>query len=580
MKATEAQLLDFINKAPQFVIPIYERSYSWGKPECRQLWDDIMRTGKNDAIYNHFTGSIICIEKSAFGVMKQPPVLVIDGQQRLTTVSLIIEALARKLGDSELIDGFLSGNLRNYYLLNPHEKGERRYKLLLTQTDKQTLLSIIDRKNSMPAECSLRIKANFDFFKKQVDALGDNFKPLYRGLAKLMVLDILLNRAIDNPQRIFKGMNSTGRELSQADLIRNFLLMDLKPDHQTQLYNDHWQPMEITFGQEAYEKHFDGFMRHYLTAKTGKIPKVSKAYEALKNYTHAPQGYAGNVDNLVAELNTFADYYCAMALDQESDKYLAATFRDLRELKVNVTYPFLLELYHDYTRNLLSAEELEQAVRLVESYVFRRAICAIPSNYLRMTFATFGRTLQKEHGHYLESIRAHFLLLPPYQRFPNDDEFCHAIETRNFYNFGIYRYWFRRFENHERNEQVPVNKYTIEHILPQNENLSQEWQDALGPDWKRIQETWLHTLGNLTLTGYGPEHSDKFFTEKRDMDGGFKKTQLHLNQGLGECETWNENAIKERGERLAQKATKVWPAPPKLAAEVLESYRRRTAPEL
>ena len=274
MKATEAQLLNLLKETSQFVIPIYQRRYSWGKPECRQLWDDILRAGSDDSIANHFIGFVVYIKESAFGVMKQPPVLIIDGQQRLTTVSLIIELLARKLGDSgQLPDGFLPGNLRKYYLLNPHEKGEYRYKLLLNQTDKQTLLSIIDWKNPMPEEPSLRIKANFDFFKKQVDALGDNFNPLYRGLAKLMVLDISLERDKDNPQRIFESINSTGRELSQVDLIRNFVLMELEPDHQTKLYNDHWRPMEITFGQKHDGKQFKSFMRHYLTAKTGEAPQ-------------------------------------------------------------------------------------------------------------------------------------------------------------------------------------------------------------------------------------------------------------------------------------------------------------------
>ena len=291
-----------------------------------------------------------------------------------------------------------------------------------------------------------------------------------------------------------------------------------------------------------------------------------------KTMPAAPQGSAGNVDNLVTELHTFADYYCAMALDKETDSSLAAAFRDLRELKVDVAYPFLLELYHDYTMDLLSAEELERAVRLVESYVFRRAICAIPPRDLRIAFSTFGRTLQKKHGYYLESIQARFLLLKDHQRFPTDYQFRTEIKVRDLYNFHRCSYWLRRFENHNRKEQVPVNEYTIEHILPQNEKLSQEWQDALGPEWKRIQETWLHTLGNLTLTGYSPKYSDEFFIEKRDMEGGFKKTPLHLNQGLDECETWNENAIKERAKRLASEATKVWPAPV-LTDEVLESYR-------
>ena len=571
MRAIETKLLDFLRKAPQFIIPIYQRTYSWAEPECLQLWDDILHVGRHDDIAAHFSGSIVYIEESTYGVTNQPPLLVIDGQQRLTTVSLIIEALARKLGNTELIDGFSADKLRNYYLFNPYENGERRYKLLLTQTDKQTLLSIIDREKPMPKDYSLRIKENFDFFENKINKLGDNLEPLCKGLVKLMVVEIALSRDNDNPQRIFESMNSTGRELSQADLIRNFILMDLEPSHQTQLYNNHWRPMEITFGQEAYGQHFDSFMRHYLTTKTGEIPKVSEVYEAFKGHApNNPPGSTDSVDELVADLHTFADYYCAMALDKESNTSLAGAFHDLRELKVDVAYPFLLELYHDYTKNLLSAEDLEQVVRLVESYVFRRAICTIPTNSLNKTFATFGRALQKEH--YLESIRAHFLLLRSYRRFPNDDEFRREIQVRDLYNFRSRSYWLRRFENHKRKEWVPIDEYTIEHILPQNENLSQEWQDALGSEWRRIQETWLHTLGNLTLTGYNSEYGDKFFTEKRDMEGGFKKSPLQVNQGLGEFETWDEDAIKKRSEQLALEAIEVWRAPV-LTTEVIERYR-------
>ena len=417
MKATEAKLLDFLKKSPQFVIPIYQRTYSWTEPECRQLWDDILRAGSNDQVNAHFIGSIVYIEKGLYQVSSQSPMLVIDGQQRLTTVSLIIEALARQLGDgAEPIDGFSAKKLRNYYLLNPLEDGERGYKLLLTQTDKQTLLSLLEQK-ALPDQHSLRLKENFEFFEKQVAALGDNLEPLCKGLAKLMVVDISLSRDQDNPQLIFESMNSTGRELSQADLIRNFILMGLEPDHQTRLYEDYWRPMELAFGQEAYGQHFDGFMRHYLTVKTDEIPKVRKVYEAFKAHARSPEVAAGGIDALVADVHAFAGYYCAMALAKETDPTLAAAFADLRELKVDVAYPLLLQLYHDYTADRLTCEELARAVRLIESYVFRRAVCAIPTNSMNKTFANFGKALKKDR--YLESLQAHFLLLPSYRRFPS-----------------------------------------------------------------------------------------------------------------------------------------------------------------
>ena len=571
MKATEAKFLDFLKKSPQFVIPIYQRTYSWTERECRQLWDDIVRTGSNDAVSVHFVGSIVYIEKGLSQVISQSPLLVIDGQQRLTTVTLILEALARQLGDSEPVDGFSAKKLRSYYLLNPLEEGERGFKLLLTQTDKASLLSLVQQK-AQPTDQSLRVTGNFAFFEEQVQNLGADLPALCHGLAKLVVVDIALSRDQDNPQLIFESMNSTGRELSQADLIRNFILMGLEPAHQTRLYEDHWRPMEVGFGQEGYGSHFDSFMRHYLTLKTGEIPNVRAVYEAFKSHARTPDIAAAGVDALVADIHAFAGYYCAMALGKEADKKLAEAFRDLRELKVDVAYPFLLELYDDFANGILEHTDFEAAVRLVEAYVFRRAVRAIPTNSLNKTFATFGRALQKDR--YLESVQAHLLTLPSYRRFPGDDEFKRELMVRDLYNFPRRSYWLRRLENDGRKERVPVDEYTIEHILPQNENLSAKWRDELGPEWQRIQETWLHTLGNLTLTGYNAEYSDRPFSEKRDMKGGFRESPLKLNEGLSSLVKWDEVAIKNRAGRLAALAAGVW-AVPSLQAEVLESYRPR-----
>ena len=569
MKATEAKLLAFLKKSTQFIIPIYQRTYSWTEKECRQLWDDILRAGRNDNISVHFIGSVVYIEKGLFQVMNQPPLLVIDGQQRLTTISLLLEALARQLGDTEPLDGFSAKKLRSYYLLNPLEDGERGYKLLLTQTDKDTLLALVQQKD-LPKEQSLRVRENFEFFEKQIIAHKDDIALLCQGLAKLVIVDVALNRDQDNPQLIFESMNSTGRELSQADLIRNFILMGLEPDHQTRLYEDHWRPMEVEFGQEAYGSYFDSFMRHYLTVKTGEIPNIRDVYEAFKAHVRAKEIAAAGVDQLVADIHAFARYFCAMALGKETNKMLAEAFQDLRELKVDVAYPFLLELYHDYQNVILSREHLLEAVRLTEAYVFRRAVCAIPTNSMNKTFATFGRAFKKDR--YLESIQAHFMLLPSYRRFPKDEEFKREIKVRDLYKFRSRSYWLRRMENYDRKERVPVDEYTIEHILPQNENLSQPWQEALGSEWQRIQQTWLHTLGNLTLTGYNPEYSDRPFPDKRDMSGGFKQSPLRLNDGLGLVEVWNEAAIQVRAERLASQAVGVWKAPA-IAPDVLDAYR-------
>lgn len=576
MKATEANLLKFLRKSPQFVIPIYQRNYSWTEAQCQQLWSDLLRAGRDDNINGHFIGSIVYVERGLSTVTTQEALLVIDGQQRLTTSTLLIAALAEHFDAkqlAELLDSFSARKLRNYYLLNPDEDGERHYKLILSETDKDTLLAIL-KKAPLPLEASSRIQQNYQLFQALIDKHQDELEAICQGLAKLLIVEVSLDRTQDNPQLIFESMNSTGLELSQADLIRNYILMGLEPRLQTELYKSYWRPMEKAFGQSAYVTHFDPFMRHYLTAKTGEIPNVREVYAAFKTFARSNQA---DTTALVADIHAYASYYCAMALGAETDASLRQAFHDLRELKVDVAYPFLLDAYHDYKQGRLSADELLSIVRLVESYVFRRAICAIPTNSLNKTFAGLSRTLKKDR--YLESVRAAFLLLPSYRRFPGDDEFQREIKLRDLYNFRSRSYWLRRLENHGRKERIVVEDYTIEHILPQNEALSPEWQAELGPNWQHIQQTWLHTLGNLTLTAYNSEYSDYPFAYKRDQvsnaEGkkiGFKYSALNINEGLGTQEKWDEDAIKARAERLACEATKVWAAPT-LDSGVLDAYR-------
>lgn len=573
MKATEASLLSFLQKSPQFIIPIYQRTYSWTDKQCRQLWDDILRAGLSDTIAVHFIGSIVYVEQGLSQLTHQAPVLVIDGQQRLTTLCLLIEALARAIGDEdEPVDGFSAAKLREYYLTNRLEKGDRYFKLLLSQTDDASLKAII-KNTEQPTVPSLRVTQNFTLFTELLAGQKGALAPVCRGLAKLVVVDIALSRDQDNPQLIFESMNSTGKELSQADLIRNFILMGLEPGLQTRLYEQYWRPMEQDFGQEAYGTQFDGFMRHYLTVRTGDIPRERDVYEAFKDYSRTTPVREAGIEALVREIRAFARYFCALALGREKDATLNAAFHDLRELKVDVAYPFLLELYHDYASGTLGATEFAAAVRLVEAYVFRRAICSVPTNSMNKTFSTFGKALKKDR--YLESIQAHFLTLPSYRRFPTDDEFRRDLQTRDLYNFRSRSYWLRRLENHGRKERVMVDEYTIEHILPQNPDLHPAWRRALGSDWQRVQQQWLHTLGNLTLTAYNPDYSDRPFLEKRDMpdepEKALKHSPLKLNAGLGHLDTWDEAAIQERAGRLADQALRVWTAP-KLDSATLAAY--------
>ncbi len=580
MKAIEANLLKFLKKSSQFVIPIYQRNYSWTASQCHQLWADLMRAGRDEKLTAHFIGSIVYVERGLGNVMQQEALLVIDGQQRLTTSTLLIAALAKHFENQslgELLEAFSSKKLRNYYLLNPDEEGERHYKLILSETDKDTLLAIL-QSTPMPTEASTRITENYALFQELIAANQSELEAICKGLAKLVIVDVSLDRAQDNPQLIFESMNSTGLELSQADLIRNYILMGLEPKLQTELYKTYWRLMERAFGQSAYVVHFDAFMRHYLTAKTGEIPNVREVYESFKVFARA---FKGSTRDLVADIHAYATYYCAMALNTEIDAALKQAFHDLRELKVDVAYPFLLDVYHDYKQGRLASDEVLHIVRLVESYVFRRAICAIPTNSLNKTFAGLSRTLKKDR--YVESVQAALLMLPSYRRFPGDDEFQSKVKVRDLYNFRSRGYWLRRLENHGRKERVMVENYTIEHILPQNETLSKEWQAELGDDWHRIQQDWLHTLGNLTLTGYNSEYSDYPFAYKRDQvtdkEGspvGYAHSPLKLNLGLGKISQWNEAAIKARADRLASDAARVWGVP-LLAEDVLNAYRPATA---
>ncbi|WP_129663347.1 DUF262 and DUF1524 domain-containing protein [Phytoactinopolyspora endophytica] len=563
MKASETKLLDLLAKGSQFVIPIYQRTYSWTEDECSQLWSDIVRAGSDDELNAHFIGSIVHVEKGLSNLTSQEPNLVIDGQQRLTTVSLVVAALAEVLGnvpdgEREPLDGFSPKKLRNRYLVNNDEEGDRFYKLLLSQTDKDTLMAIVSRAE-LPRDSSERVETNFAFFRSRLVQPDVDLGVVCRGLAKLVVVDIRLDRTHDSPQLIFESMNSTGRKLSQADLIRNFVLMGLEPSAQERLYKQYWRPMEVDFGQAAYESQFDEFVRHYLTVVTGEIPRLRDIYDAFKAYAGRLNSDGHSVERLVNELRDYSRRYCAVALGHEENPELAAAFQDLREIRADVVYPFLLELYTDYDQEILTAAELSQIVQIVTSYIFRRAVCRIPTNSLNTTFSTFTRYIRKDR--YVDFVTAHFLSMRSYRAFPTDEEFGNALRTNDLYNFKRRSYFLRRMENHGRKETVSIEDYTIEHILPQNDNLSQHWRDALGDDWEETQARYLHTLGNLTLTGYNAEYSDHPFPKKRDMEGGFKDSPLRLNRGLGTIEQWNAAAIEERGARLAAEAIKIWPRP-------------------
>ena len=369
MDAKPVRFLNFLRTAPQLEVPIYQRTYSWRVRDWEQVWKDLMTSGQDDSVDAHFFGAVVYIQTGLFQVADNKSLLVIDGQQRLATITILLEVLARALGDSEPVDGFSASKIKNRFLLDPDETGEKRFKLLMTDTDRDSWIAAVQGWE-WPNKHSVLLRQSFDYFTEKVDDLGEDIADLCKGLDKLVVVDIALDRTKDNPQLIFEGMNSTGRALSQADHIRNFVLMGLEVDDQTDLYQRYWRRMEVDFGQEAYASYFDRFMRHYLTFRTGVIPREREVYEAFKEYSRGFAVGRDGAEALLSDVRRFSTYYCAMALGAEQDDALAGAFRDLRELRVDVAYPLLLQMYWGYDEGQISRDDFVAALRLVESYVF------------------------------------------------------------------------------------------------------------------------------------------------------------------------------------------------------------------
>jgi uncharacterized protein with ParB-like and HNH nuclease domain/alkylated DNA nucleotide flippase Atl1 len=578
MKAVGANLLDLLKVSHQFVVPIYQRVYSWGEAECEQLWDDVLRAGARSGANTHFTGSIVHIEREQGTITAAEPNLIIDGQQRVTTVVLMLAALAEHLGslpesERQVVAGFAPEMIRWHYLQNQFETGDSQFKLLLSKGDRDALKAVI---LGTPSDLSpgneSRVLSNYAFLKSKIADPGTDLQRVCRGLSKLEVVDVSLTRGTDDPQLVFESMNSTGKKLSQADMIRNFVLMDLPPSDQEQTYEALWHPMENQFSGDR-EKRFDDFIRDYLTLKTGKTPRLGDIYDAFKVHAAELEVIGVTRRDLLADLSQHAVWFVRMALGEEPNQSLAARFSELAALNSSVAYPFLLRVYADVASEKLSADDFETILDAVLSYVFRRNCCEIPTNSLNKTFASLGNVIDTQN--YVESILARLLTLPTYRRFPTDDEFAAALRAEDdFYHWRALKYFLGRIENFESKEPVSVSNYTIEHIMPQNEDLSDEWQADLGPGWRDVHERLLHSLGNLTLTGYNPEYSDRSFSEKRDMKDGFKDSPLRVNRGLGQLDAWNADEIERRAERLSIEAQRIW-ARPSLSGHSLRVWNER-----
>lgn len=572
MKAREATLLEFFeeNQNNQFVIPIYQRLYSWKKEQCEQLWDDIIKIGGNDKMNGHFIGSILYVRN---GITHSDPLLIIDGQQRLTTITLLFIALRDRSSDEAKRKKMES------YLINSDKDGDKKFRLILSESDRDTLLSLIDKDRRKPSEPSLKIVENFKLFEKWINENTDKLETIFKGLEKLMIVWIALKKEKDDPQLIFESMNSKGIELTQADLIRNYIIMETEIEKQEGFYNQYWRAMEENFKQSEKQSEkqskredlFSKFVRHYLTIKTRtiktrEIPNINKVYKAFKDYR---QKKGIEIEDLLKDLQKYCGFFCQIVFKKEADKDLNKALSFLVDLEMDVIYPLLLELYSDYKDGVLSKQDFIPIIALTESYLCRRAVYRPGLGGLNKVFASFTKKINKDQ--YRESIKAHFLSLEKTTgKFPKDSEFKDSFITIDFYHFKKNKYFLERLENFDTKEPVDTQKCNIEHIMPQT--LTPEWQRDLGENFKAIHEKYLHTIGNLTLTGYNQEYSNKSFQEKRDMEKGFKQSPLKLNQSLKDLESFGEKEIEKRANDLADWALKIWTYP-KLDAETLEEYK-------
>jgi uncharacterized protein with ParB-like and HNH nuclease domain/predicted transport protein len=503
----------------------------------------------------HFVGSIVNIAEQAMptGVQKY---MIIDGQQRLTTLSLLLIAL-RDYGEAHPEDTTInSRRIDNMLLKNEYEDGDERYKLLLTETDRDLLISLVEKKPISDPGLS-RILSNYNFFAGKIADMELQPKDVYEAVGKLQIVNITLDRNVDDAQAIFESLNSTGKELSESDLIRNYVLMGLEPLEQRYVYEHMWRPMELLFDYEKQDSVMDSFFRDYLTMKMTRIPKIDRVYETFKAY-HLNCEFA-TIRELCSDLLTYATYYTNMVFQRSDNAVLKSLYSDIGDLRMEVAFPFLLKVHNDCAEGVISEDDMVEIIKMCISYVFRRSICDIPTNSLNKTFATLRNEIKTDD--YINSIKAFFVLRNDYKEFPDDDKFGKAFMTRDIYNMRSRNFILSHLENFGNKAPIIIENYTIEHIMPQNSNPRDEWKTMIGANWKEVQKTYLHTIGNLTLTAYNSEMSDNPFTIKMDMEGGFKESALRLNAYLVKLTEWNEEHIKERAKILAGKAEQIWKYP-------------------
>ena len=574
MKGSEAKLLEYMEGAKKrFVIPVYQRNYDWKTENCKQLYDDLVKV----VHYNrrsHFFGSIV---SSYQPNGRYTEYLVIDGQQRLTTVSLLLLAMYTliKEGKAHPQTETMAQEIFEDYLVDKHQPKETRIKLKPVKNDRAAFEKLFDQDDENDRQSNLTY--NYEYFYNRIQKEEISIEELYDSLFTLEIINIELT-VDDDPQLIFESLNSTGMALSEGDKIRNFILMGLPADKQNDYYEKYWNKIELCTNYEV-----SLFVRDYLSVKQQAIPSMSKIYVTFKGFVEE----AGiETENLLKDLLNYAKWYEMLLKGKTADKKLNACIYRLNRLETTITRPFFLEVLRLAAKETpsLSIEDVREIFLFTENYLFRRSICDLPTNTLNKIFLMLHREIVRYDGtesDYVEKFKYALLSKTERGRFPRNEEFADALGSRQIYLMNIKNkaYILERFENYGIDEDKDIYRhldegtYSIEHIMPQH--LTPAWVETLGEEYADIHETWLHRLANLTLTAYNSKYSNSPFTDKRDMEKGFRQSGLRMNMWIANQTEWTLSELENRRDMMVSQALTIWPIPEtsfKPAEKQLDSY--------
>ena len=561
MKASETKVEDFLSSnKTQFVIPVYQRNYDWSASQCKQLLDDILEVGTSKKMNAHFIGSVVYVHDDVYTSSRIKELTIIDGQQRLTTLTLIYLALYRLA--IEMKNEALVNEISETYLINKFAPEEEKLKLRPTENNDRAIKYLLRSDSDEEFTDFSKVIDNFNYFNSRITE--ENFEFVLNGLSKLMFVEISLDREKDDPQRIFESLNSTGLELSQADLIRNYILMGLNRRDQNKIYNNYWEIIEKLAKDESLNtSKVSDFIRDYLTLVNNKIPNKSKVYLEFKaKFT------TSNLDELEKNLlpiKSLVKYYNKLLNPKnETDKDIRLQLEYINRLEINVAYPFLMKVYEDYSENIIDKAIFINVLDFIQSFTWRRFIVGLPTNALNKIFMTLYEKMDRED--YLISLQKWLLQRPGSQRFPKNKEVIESLKLKDVYNIKSKNrtYLLERLENFENKEPVIIDgntDITIEHIFPQNPDP--KWKIDLGTDdYNLVKETYLNTIGNLTLSGNNGKLGNKPFIYKRDLGkAGYKDSRLWLNKYLSILVKWDKAEIERRFDLLAERFLKIWKIP-------------------